>query len=332
MRAFKINQAQAEAILNMRLRQLRRLEEVGIERENAALTKERAGLQKLLKDEKRRWRLVADEIADIKKRFGAKTVLGRRRTTIGTPPTAVVVPLDAMIEREPITVLCSEKGWIRAVKGHVADFAQVRYKEGDRGRFALHAQTTDKVLVFATNGRFYTLGCDKLPGGRGHGEPLRLMIELGNGHDAVALFVHVPGRRLLVASDDGRGFVVAEDGVIARTRNGKQVLNLAPGEEATACAAVGARDDTVAVLGGARRLLLFKLDELPVMTRGRGVILQRYAQGRLADVKTFKFGEGLTWRSGTRLRTETAIEPWLGRRAQAGRLPPKGFTRANRFA
>ncbi len=331
MRAFKLNEAQAEAILNMRLRQLRRLEEEEIRRENAALTAERAELGKLLKDEKRRWRMVADEIADIKKRFGAKTELGRRRTTIGTPPTAVVVPLDAMIEREPVTVLCSEKGWIRAVKGHVADLADARYKEGDRGRFALHAQTTDKLIVFATNGRFYTIGCDKLPGGRGHGEPLSLMIELGNGHDAVALFLHEPGRRLLVASETGRGFVVAEDVVLAQTRNGKQVLNLATGEEAATCATVGANDDTVAVLGKTRRLLLFRLDELPVMTRGRGVVLQRYAKGGLADAKTFKLDEGLTWRNGERLRTEMAIKPWLGRRAQAGRLPPKGFTRANRF-
>ncbi|MDP6788128.1 MAG: DNA topoisomerase IV subunit A [Rhodospirillales bacterium] len=331
MRAFKLNEAQAEAILNMRLRQLRRLEEEEIKRENAALTAERAELGTLLKDEKMRWRRVGAEIADIKKRFGAKTGLGRRRTTIAKPPSAIVVPLDAMIEREPVTVLCSEKGWIRAVKGHVADLADMRYKEGDRGRFALHAQTTDKLVVFATNGRFYTIGCDKLPGGRGHGEPLSLMIELGNGHEAVALLLHQPGRRLLVASESGRGFLVAEDGVLAQTRNGKQVLNLAAGEEAAACAVVGADDDTVAVLGKSRRLLLFKLDELPAMNRGRGVVLQRYAKGGLADVKTFKRKEGLSWRNGGRPRTEMEIESWFGRRAQAGRLPPKGFTRANRF-
>ena len=331
MRAFKLNQVQAEAILDMRLRQLRRLEEDEIGRENAALSAERAEVRKLLKDEKRRWRMVADEIADIRKRFGAKTNLGRRRTTIGTPPLAVVVPLDAMIEREPITVLCSEKGWIRAVKGHVADWDQVRYKEGDRGRFALHAETTDKLIVFATNGRFYTLGCDKLPGGRGHGEPLRLMIELGNGHDAVALFVHAPGRRLLVASEGGRGFLVAEDGVIAQTRNGKQVLNLAAGEEAAACAPVSEADDAVAVIGRNRRLVIFRLAELPVMNRGRGVIVQRYRDGGLADVKAFTLADGLSWRTGERTRTETEITPWLGKRGQAGKSPPKGFTRANRF-
>ena len=331
MRAFKLNEAQAEAILNMRLRQLRRLEEEEIRRENGTLTAEHADLGKLLKDEKRRWRLVADEITDIKKSFGAKNNLGWRRTTIGTPPSAIVVPLDAMIEREPVTVLCSEKGWIRSVKGHVADLADMRYKEGDRGRFALHAQTTDKLIVFATNGCFYTLGCDKLPGGRGHGEPLRLMIELGNGHDTVALFLHEPGRRLLVVSEAGRGFLVAEDGVLAQTRNGKHVLKLATNEAAAACVAIGANDDTVAVLGKTRKLLLFKLDELPVMTRGRGVVLQRHAKGGFSDAKTFKFDDGLTWRSGKRRRTEMAIKPWLGRRGQAGRLPPKGFSRANRF-
>jgi topoisomerase-4 subunit A len=331
MRAFKLNEAQAEAILNMRLRQLRRLEEEEIRRENGALTAEHADLAKLLKDEKRRWRLVSDEITDIKKSFGAKTNLGWRRTTIGTPPSAIVVPLDAMIEREPVTVLCSEKGWIRSVKGHVADLADMRYKEGDRGRFALHAQTTDKLIVFATNGFFYTLGCDKLPGGRGHGEPLRLMIELGNGHDTVALFLHEPGRRRLVVSEAGRGFLVAEDGVLAQTRNGKHVLKLAANEAAAACVAIGANDDTVAVLGKTSKLLLFKLDELPVMTRGRGVVLQRHAKGGFSDAKTFKFDDGLTWRSGKRRRTEMAIKPWLGRRGQAGRLPPKGFSRANRF-
>ncbi len=333
MRAFDLSEVQADAILNMRLRQLRKLEEEAIKKENTALAAEKAEIENLLTDEKHRWRVIRDEIGEIKKRFGSGTELGRRRTEIGEPPAAVVVPLEAMIEREPITVFCSEMGWTRAVKGHIADPQEMKYKEGDRGRFVLHAQTTEKLVIFATNGRFYTLGCDKLPGGRGHGEPLRLMIDLPNEHAVVNMFVHRPGRRLVVASDCGRAFVVDESEVIAQTRNGKQVLNLAAGEEAAASAPVVEGADAVAVVGENRKLLIFKLDDLPVMGRGRGVIVQRYPKGgKLADIKTLTLGEGLTWRVGrNRTRTETALTPWLGKRGQAGRLPPKGFPRTNGF-
>jgi len=245
------------------------------------------------------------------------------------------VPLEAMIEREPITVVCSEKGWIRAHKGHVESAADLKYKEGDSGRFALHAETTDKLLVFATNGRFYTLGCDKLPGGRGLGEPLRLMIDMNEGHDAVAMFIHKPGgpaRKLVAASDKGRGFVVEEADVIAQTRVGKQVLNLSTGEEAATACIVGDGHTHLAVLGENRKLLIFPLAELPVMGRGRGVILQRYNKGGRADVATLDVKEGLSWRSGQQgVRTETDIKRWIGKRAQAGLVVPKGFARANRF-
>ena len=331
MRTFELTEVQAEAILNMRLRQLRKLEEMEIRKENQELTKEMSDIEALLADEKRRWRVISLEIAQIGKQFGPDTDLGRRRTEIGTPPTATVVPIEALVEREPVTVLCSEKGWIRVVKGHVTDLDSVKYKEGDRDRFALHAQTTDKLVVFATNGRFYTLGCDKLPGGRGHGEPLRLMIEMTNGHDVVDMFIHQPGRKRLAASDTGRGFVIEENEVIAQTRNGKQVLNLGSGEEAASCVAIAADADAIAVLGQNRKLLVFKLDELPEMTRGRGVILQRYSQGGLADIKIFSLAGGLSWRMGDRTRTETDLKPWLGKRAGAGRLPPRGFPRVNRF-
>ena len=331
MRTLKINQVQAEAILNMRLRQLRRLEEIEIRNEHAALTAERKDVRNLLKDQKRRWKVIGAEIADVRERFGTKTELGRRRTEIGASPSAVVVPLDIMIEREPITVLASEKGWMRTVKGHLAELSEVRYKEGDRDRFVIHVQTTDKLVIFATNGRFYTLGCDRLSGGRGHGQPLRLMIDLGNGHDAVNMFVHRPGRRLLVASEAGRGFLVDETEVIAQTRNGKQVLHLGAGEEAAVCVSVEEGADAVAVVGENRKLLVFGLDELPGMARGRGVILQRYGTGGLADAKTFRLADGLSWRTGERTRTETDLRPWLGKRAQTGRRPPKGFSRANRF-
>jgi topoisomerase-4 subunit A len=291
-------------------------------------------LEDLLADPSRQWRVIDHEIRDLRGRFGPDTDLGRRRTELAEPPSEVVVPLEAVVEREPVTVLCSSKGWIRAVKGHVNGDAngngKAKYKEGDRGRFAVHAMTTDKLLIFATNGRFYTIGVDRLPGGRGFGEPVRLFVDLPNDQDIVCLFVHQPGRKLLVASASGRGFVVPEDEVIAQTKNGKQALNLASGEEAVVCRpAVG---DSVAVIGENRKLLIFPLAELPEMTRGRGVILQRYKDGGLADAKTFTLAEGLSWAAGTeRTRTERDLRAWRGKRAQAGRLPPAGFARSGRF-
>lgn len=265
----------------------------------------------------------------MRKAFGRDDALGRRRTELGEPPSDVVVPLEAVVEREPMTVLCSAKGWIRALKGHVEDLSEAKYKEGDRARFALRAHTTDKLLIFATNGRFYTIGADKLPGGRGFGEPVRLMIDLPNDQDIVALFVYHPGRKLALASSDGRGFVVAEDDVLAQTRNGRQVLNVTASIEAAACRPV--EGDMVAVLGENRKLIVFPLDELPEMTRGRGVILQRYKDGGLSDVKTFSRAEGLSWKHGGGERTETRLDGWLGKRAQTGRMPPTGFPRNNKF-
>lgn len=329
IKAFKLTEVQAEAILNMRLRHLRKLEEMEIQNEHDALTEERKDLKKLLKDAKLRWKKVAGEITEIKKEFGPDTDLGRRRTELGDAPSAVVIPLEAMIEREPVTVLCSEKGWIRAARGHLEKFGDVKYKEGDRHRFAFHAQTTDKLIMFATNGRFYTISVDKLPGGRGFGEPLSLMIDLGNEHNVVALSVHDPEQKRIVASSDGRGFVVAEKDVVAQTRGGKQVLNLGSSAEATACAIF--KGDHVAVVGDNRKLLIFPVDELPEMSRGRGVILQRYNKGGLADVTSFAMEEGLSWQIGDRTRTETKLENWVGKRAQAGRVVPRGFSKNNRF-
>jgi len=331
IRFFKLTDVQAEAILNMRLRQLRRLEEMEIRKEDQLLNVEKDGLASLLASDDQRWKTIADELALIKKEFGEKTELGKRRTEIGEPPTAVIVPLEAMIEREPVTLVCSDKGWIRAIKGHVSGEGDLKYKEGDRGKFTLHAQTTDKLVIFATNGRFYTVGCDKLPGGRGHGEPLRLMIDLGNEHEPVAMFVHKAGRRMLVASDAGRGFVVDENDVIAQTKNGRQVLNLSGGEEACIAAHIGDNDDHVAVVGQNRKLLIFPLSELPAMARGRGNILQRYAKGGLADAKTINLAGGLTWKSGDRTRTETETKSWLGKRAQAGLVVPRGFPTSGKF-
>jgi len=301
-----------------------------IRNEHGALTQERKELNKLLKDEGLRWKRIAAEVGDIRKAYGKDTPLGRRRTTLGEAPSAVVIPLEAMIEREPVTVICSEKGWIRAARGHLPNIADIKYKEGDRERFAFHAQTTDKLIIFATNGRFYTIGVDKLPGGRGFGEPLSLMIDLGNDQGVVALTVQDPERKLLVASSDGRGFIVAEKDVAAQTRAGKQVLNVSGKTEAAVCSPV--MGDSVAVVGDNRKMLIFPLAELPEMTRGRGVMLQRYNTGGLADVVTFDSKEGLAWRIGDRTRVETDLKDWIGKRAQAGRKAPRGFPKNNRFS
>jgi topoisomerase-4 subunit A len=331
MTTFKLSDTQAEAILNMRLRHLRKLEEMEIRNEHGALTQERKDINKLLKDTDLRWQRIAAEIGEIRKDYGPATPLGRRRTELGAAPSAVVIPLEAMIEREPVTVICSDKGWIRAARGHLPDIADIKYKEGDRERFAFHAQTTDKLIIFATNGRFYTIGVDKLPGGRGFGEPLSLMIELGNEHGVVVLTVQDPERKLLVASTDGRGFIVAEREVAAQTRAGKQVLNVSGDVEAAVCSPV--TGDSVAVVGENRKLLIFPLAELPEMTRGRGVMLQRYGTGGgLADAVTFDSKEGLPWRIGDRTRVETDLKDWTGKRAQAGRKAPRGFPKNNRFS
>lgn len=329
MGRFDLTEVQADAILNMRLRALRRLEEIEIRKERDALAAEREGLTALLDDPRRRWKVIGEEIDDIKRQFGPDTPMGVRRTEIGTPPSAVVVPIQAVVEREPITVYLSEKGWIRAVRGHQTDHDDVRYKDGDRGRFALHAETTDRLLVFATNGRFYTLAADRIARGRGFGEPVRMMVDLPNDADVVELLKHDAERRLLVVASDGRGFVVREADVVAQTRAGKQVLNVAGAVEAKACApAVG---DTVAIVGTNRKLLVFPLAEVPEMARGRGVILQKYRDAELSDVSVFAVAEGLQWRQGDRTRTENELAPWLGRRAQVGRQPPHGFPRNNRF-
>jgi len=330
IKKFKLTDTQAEAILNMRLRSLRKLEEMEIKTEHDELTKEKRALKKLLKSKDLRQKRIAAEITEMKKKFGDKTEDGKRRTEIGDAPSVIDVPIEAFIEKEPVTVICSEKGWIKAAKGHLENVSEVKYKDGDRDKFSFHAETTDKILLFATNGRFYTISCDKLPGGRGFGEPVRLMIDLGNEHDIVALYLFKPGEKFLVASSAGRGFVVKSDDVMAQTKNGKKVLNVKGDDEAIACCTVAG--DHVAVIGDNRKLLLFPVDEVPEMGRGRGVILQRYKDGGLADVKTFAKAEGLSWKTGDRTRTETDLLAWEGKRAQAGRLPPRGFAKANRFS
>jgi topoisomerase-4 subunit A len=328
MQRFNLTDLQAEAILNMRLRALRRLEEMEIRGEHKQLSGERADLRKLLKDEAMRWDRISDELSEVKKAFGPRTALGKRRTGFSELPDVAETALEAGVEREPITVVLSEKGWIRALKGHVAAEAIGNFKEGDKARFILPAETIDKVVLFGTNGRAYTLPLDKLPGGRGYGEPVRLILELGDDQDSIGMFVHRPGAKRLVAATDGRGFVVPEDEMLAQTRAGKQILNVAGDIEAVVCAP--AAGDTVAAMGDNRKLLLFPLSEVPEMGRGRGVRLQSYKDGGLRDVRVFALKEGWSALS-QRIRADEPIKDWLGARAQAGRLPPKGFGTKNRF-
>ena len=328
MKAFGLNENQADAILNMRLRSLRKLEEMEIRKEHDGLTAERERLSTLIASEGAQWEAVGAELRALQGRYGPKTPLGRRRTGFAVAPAVEEAPIEAFIPKEPITVVLSEKGWIRTMKGHLGRDADIKYKEGDRERFLVHAETTDRLVLFATNGRFYTLTPDKLPGGRGHGEPLRLLIEFGEGDDIVTLFAHVPGRTLLVASSTGHGFRVPEDEVIALKRSGKQVLNIEAPAEAAVC--VPAEGDMLAVLGDNAKLLVFALEETPVMARGKGVILQKYKDGGLADARVFPAAGGLKDRNG-RTWTMKDLADYRGERAQAGRMTPKGFPRGNRI-
>jgi topoisomerase-4 subunit A len=304
-----------------------------IKREHESLTKERKELKALLASEDKQWKKIGNEIKALRDQFGQKTQIGKRRTSFDQAPEGVATELaEAMIEKEPVTVVLSEKGWIRAIKGHQVDTGSLAFKEGDKLKRAVKAQTTDTLLLFCTNGRFYSLGADKLPGGRGHGEPFRLMIDIEQAADAVELFVHKPGRKLIVAATSGHGFIVPEDEVLAQTRKGKQVLNTSSGAEGVVCAP--AAGDSLAVIGDNRKLLLFPLNQLPEMPRGKGVRLQRYKDGGLADVKTFNKKDGLTYLDSA-LRNFTLspadLRDWWGERAQAGRLPPRGFPKSNSF-
>ena len=330
IRAFTLTDVQADAILNMRLRNLRKLEEMEIRREHDTLTKEKNGLLELLGDESLRWKRIAESVAEIKKKFGGGA-LGKRRTDVADAPAVIEVPLDALVEREPVTVICSAKGWIRTVRGHLTDAEaeDVKYKDGDARGFIERCETTDKLLVFASNGKFFTIGVDKLPRGRGFGEPVRLMIDLGNDVDIVDLFRHQPGRTLMVVSEDGRGFRVDEAEVLAQTRAGKQVLNLEDGKSARICHPV--TGDSVAIIGNNRKMLVFPLEQVPVMTRGKGVQLQKYKDASVADVKTFTLAEGLSWRNGERNFNVTDLTGWMGDRAGQGKMPPNGFPKNNRF-
>ena len=328
MARFDLTDAQAEAILNMRLRSLRKLEEMELRKEHTALGREGKSLRALLSDTALQRDRIAAELEEVRTRFGTGA-LGARRTALGAPPAAIAIGTEAFVEREPITVILSDKGWVRALKGAVADPAELRFKEGDKLKLLLPCQTTDRLVLFATNGRAFTLKAADLPRGRGDGQPVRLLADLTNEDDVVALFVPTESGRYLVASASGRGFLVPAAELLAEKRTGKQVLHLRPGEEAALC--VPAEGDHVAVVSSARKLLVFPLDQVPEMARGAGVILQRFKDGGLADALVFRLADGLSWRLGEKTRTETNLRDWLGERGQAGRLPPSGFPRSGRF-
>ncbi len=324
-----LTDAQVEAILNMRLRSLRRLEELELINERDGLRDERDGLMELLGSEDLRWSKIAEQLRETRKQFGRDSEGGARRTQFAEAAEVVDVPLEAMIEKEPITVVCSKMGWVRAMTGHIDLNRELKFKDGDGPRFIFHAETTDRLLVFGANGRFYTVSAANLPGGRGMGEPLRLMIDLPNDVEIIDILIHKPGMRLLVASTEGNGFIVPEDDVVAQTRAGKQVLNVGKAQ-ALVCRRVNG--DSVAAVGENRKVLVFSLDELPEMGRGKGVRLQKYKDGGLSDATTFVLADGLSWSDPAgRTRTETELAEWTGKRASAGRMAPRGFPRDNKF-
>ena len=326
----ELSDVQTEAILNMRLRSLRRLEEVELVKERDSLMEERANLEDLLADTLEQWNKIAEEIRETKKQFGQNYISGTRRTDFAEAQDFEEVPIEAMIEREPITVVCSSMGWIRAMNGHIDLTRELKFKDGDGPRLIFHAQTTDKLLALASNGRFYTILASSLPGGRGMGEPLRLMVDIPDEALIVNLITFRPGQKLLVASSTGDGFVVSHDDVVAQTKSGKQILNTK--REAVAKVCHNICGDHVAVVGENRKVLIFPISEIPEMVRGKGVRLQKYKDGGLSDITTFNLSEGLTWLDPAgRTRSETNLEDWTGKRATAGRMAPRGFPKNNKF-
>ena len=329
---FSLSETQANYILDTRLRALRRLEEMALRKEQTALTEEKGTIEALIDSDKKQWQAIAYEIRDTKKRYGPETKLGKRRTTFEAPPDVVVDLAEALIEREPVTILLSQKGWIRALKGHVADLSGATFKGDDGLRTSFFAETTTKILVLASDGKIFTLEASKLPGGRGAGEPVRLMADLDEGADIVAVWPYAAGEKMLVATSDARGFVVGQDEMLSSTRKGRAVLNVdAPAKARLAIPAAG---DHVATIGENRKMLVFPLSQVPEMARGKGVRLQRYKDGNLSDARVFALADGMTWRDSagrTFTLAKADLKEWIGMRAEAGRLPPKGFPKNNRF-
>ncbi|WCT72497.1 DNA topoisomerase IV subunit A [Sphingomonas naphthae] len=336
MAEFDLTDRQAEAILNMRLRSLRKLEEMELRKERAKLDEEGKGLQALIDSPARQRTRMKRDLEKLRERYGPETPLGRRRTDIEEQGLAREIPLEAMIEREPITVILSQRGWIRAMSGHrdLAAADTLKFKEGDGPAFAFHAQTTDKVLMATDTGRFYTLAADKLPGGRGFGEPVRLMVDVENDAQVMALWTAKPAQKLLLAASDGKGFVALTSELLAETRKGRQVVNLKTGIKLKIVRAIAAQDDYIAAIGDNRKMVVFPIGELPELARGQGAQIQRYRDGGLSDAISFRLSDGLSWAMGGdsgRTRTEADLGPWRAARGAAGRMPPTGFPRDNRF-
>ena len=330
MEAFKLTERQADAILNMRLRALNKLQEIEIQGEHDKLSAERDELNKLVSTDTLQWDAIAEQVREVRDIYGPNTELGARRSTFEIAPEIEIDLATAFITKEPITVVMSEKGWIRAMKGKMDDLSGLKFKEGDKLAFAVPGETTDKIIIFATNGKFYTLGADKLPGGRGNGEPIRLLVDMENDHSPIGMFVHNPERELIVASSDGYGFRVSEAEIIASTRGGRKTLNVKG--DAEALRVIQTRGDKIACIGENRKILIFDVEELPVMTRGKGVRLQKYKDGGLSDITTFDAEAGLTFLDTSARRKEvTEWEILQGKRAQAGRMAPRGFSRKSSF-
>ena len=333
MARFSLTDNQAEAILNMRLRSLRKLEEFEIRKEFDGLTAEKGQIEALLASDAKQWQTIKWEVAKVREKFAPETELGKRRTSFAEAPDHDISDIQqAMIEKEPITVVVSEKGWLRAMKGHLTDHSLFSFKEGDSLKLAFPAQTTDKIIIFTTGGKFYTIGADRLPGGRGHGEPIRIIVDMDNDQDIVTAFIHDPKRKLLLVSHAGNGFVVPEAEIVANTRKGKQVMNVKAPDEATRCIAISG--DHVAIVGKNRKMLVFALSEVPEMTRGKGVRLQKYKDGGMLDVKTFAMEAGLSWQDSAErvfVRNREELAEWIGARASAGRMVPKGFPKTGKF-
>jgi topoisomerase-4 subunit A len=336
IKAFKLTDNQAEAILNMRLRSLRKLEEMEIRGEHTSLLAEQKDLKKLLGSDKLKSEKLIEEVKAIDARFGGKTALGKRRTEIVAARhldkiealAEEVATMETAVEKEPVTIVYSQKGWLRSFKGHIEENDSIKYREGDRRKFWVHAQTTDKLMLFSTDGRFFTLECSELPSGRGNGEAIRTFVDLPPDADIVTMFAHVPGRKLLLAAESGHGFITNEDEAVAMTKNGKRVMNVKTGTEAKACAFVSG--DSVAVIGDNHKIIIFPLEEVPEMARGQGVYLQRYKDGGLLDATTFTWKDGLK-DENNRLFGPSDLKDWRGARSQAGRLPPRGWARNGKF-
>ncbi len=329
MAEFKLTDNQAEAILNMKLRNLRKLDEEQINAEHSDLLEEKAKLEILHDDESQRWKAIAEEIKKTKEKYSKKTALGRRRTEFAEAPADIDVPVEALIEKEPITVILSQKGWIRCIKGHVDLNDDFKFKDDDALLYAIHAQTTDKIVLLDNKGKFFNVAAKDIPSGRGFGQPVRLMIDLANNDEVISMFVYEQGVNYLIASDKGYGFIVDENHLLAQTRSGRKIMNVADGENMKFCLPM--TGDYVAVVGENRRLLVFKAEEIPTMARGHGVLLQKYKDGNISDIQIFKGEDGFSYNRAGGISTEKELIGWLGHRAQIGKVVPFGFPKNNKF-